>query len=94
MPNSSDLRLATSWQPADPRVRIIEVPEQILAVLRFSGLRDEETVRAQKQQLLGALRETSWQAILEPVAMFYDPPWTLPFLRRNEVAVAVTGQTP
>ncbi|PRC49286.1 heme-binding protein, partial [Mycobacterium sp. ITM-2017-0098] len=25
-----------------------------------------------------------------PVAWFYDPPWTLPFRRRNEVAVAVT----
>jgi hypothetical protein len=25
----------------------------------------------------------------EPVAWFYDPPWTLPWLRRNEVAVPV-----
>jgi hypothetical protein len=25
------------------------------------------------------------------VAWFYDPPWTLPWLRRNEVAVPVAG---
>ncbi|HEY2195594.1 MAG TPA: hypothetical protein VGH76_25280 [Actinomycetospora sp.] len=29
----------------------------------------------------------------EPVAWFYDPPWTLPFRRRNEIAVPV-AQTP
>ena len=28
----------------------------------------------------------------DPVVWFYDPPWTLPPLRRNEVAVRVTRQ--
>lgn len=88
----SEFTLENVPQPTDPRVRIIEVPEQILAVLRFSGSRDDEMVRAKKEQLLGALRGTKWQAASEPVALFYDPPWTLPFLRRNEVAVAVTAQ--
>lgn len=88
----SEFTLENVPQPTDPRVRIIEVPEQFLAVLRFRGSRDDEMVRAKKDQLLGALRATSWQAASEPVALFYDPPWTLPFLRRNEVAVAVTDQ--
>jgi hypothetical protein len=79
-------------QPNDPSIRILQLPEQILAVLRFSGSRDDEVVRAKKEQLLRALDETSWRASSEPVAFFYDPPWTLPFLRRNEVAVAVIAQ--
>lgn len=32
---------------------------------------------------------TNWTPSGAPVAYFYDPPWTLPFLRRNEVAVPV-----
>lgn len=88
----SEFTLETAPQPNDPRVTILELPEQTLAVLRFSGSRDEEAVKAKNEQLLRALNETSWRASSEPFAFFYDPPWTLPFLRRNEVAVAVTDQ--
>lgn len=77
-------------EPTDPRVRIVEVPAQILAVLRFSGSRSEAEVARRKAALLSVLDESGWRAVAEPVAYFYDPPWTLPFFRRNEVAVAVT----
>lgn len=79
-------------EPLDPHVRIVEVPEQTLAVLRFSGFRDQESVSVKKRELLSVLASTPWQAASEPVAYFYDPPWTLPFFRRNEVVVAVTRQ--
>jgi hypothetical protein len=32
---------------------------------------------------------SDWRATGQPIAMFYNPPWTLPFFRRNEVAVPV-----
>jgi hypothetical protein len=41
-------------------------------------------------ELEQALRATSWRASGPAVDWFYDPPWTLPMLRRNEVAVPVT----
>ncbi|MFT5439142.1 MAG: hypothetical protein ACI9MJ_001003 [Alphaproteobacteria bacterium] len=88
----SNFTLRNAPQPSDPRVRILEISEQILVVLRFSGSREDAIVREKKEQLVRALEETSWQVASEPVAYFYDPPWTLPFLRRNEVAVAVTLQ--
>lgn len=80
---------ATAPQPTDVRVRLVEVPEQTLAVLRFSGWGDAEAVAEETRRLLAALETSAWQTAGEPVAMFYDPPWTIPFLRRNEVAVAV-----
>jgi hypothetical protein len=38
------------------------------------------------------LAGSKWQPQGEPVAWFYDPPWTLPPLRRNEAAVPVTDE--
>lgn len=81
-------------KPTDPQVRLREVPPETLAVLRFSGSRDTEAVAARQKALLEALAGSSWQAQGAPVAFFYDPPWTLAFLRRNEVAVAVIPAGP
>jgi hypothetical protein len=83
--------LDTLPEPLDPAIRIVAVPEETLAVLRFSGSTGRAAVTAREAELSRILAGSSWQPQGEPVAQFYDPPWTLPFLRRNEVAVAVTG---
>ncbi|WP_237216460.1 SOUL family heme-binding protein [Falsiroseomonas oryziterrae] len=75
--------------PLDPRVRIAEVPAETVAVLRFSGVPDPDRVAEARARLMAALGGTPWAAAGEPVGWFYDPPWTIPALRRNEVAVAV-----
>jgi len=75
--------------PDDPAVRLVVVPPETIAVLGFSGDRGPDAVKAREQDLLQRLAGTQWQPVGEPVAWFYDPPWTLPWLRRNEVAVPV-----
>lgn len=82
--------MATLPRPNDPEVRIVELPAQQVAVLRFSGDRSAAAVAMQQRRLLAALAATSWRADGTPSAWFYDPPWTLPAARRNEVAVAVS----
>jgi len=78
-------------EPNDRRVRIVPVPPQTVAVLRFAGSTSTEPVAERKRALLAALEKTAWRAEGEVEAWFYDPPWTLPPLRRNEVAVGVVG---
>lgn len=81
---------ATLPVPTDPDVRIVTVPAATYAVLRFSGVPTPHAVAAEQARLLRTLGADAWQAQGTPVAWFYDPPWTIPFLRRNEVAVEVT----
>ncbi len=60
-----------------------------MAVLRFSGGRGPGAVADRTAELLKTLRDNDIEPTGDAVAWFYDPPWTLPFRRRNEVAVPV-----
>lgn len=75
--------------PTDLRVQISPVPEETVAVLRFSGRGAESDQANRKAELLRALAPTAWQAAAEPAVLFYDAPFTIPFLRRNEASVRV-----
>lgn len=89
----SKYTMATLPQPNDPRVRLVEIPARTFAVVRFSGLGREDAVARHEKALDAALAGSSWRAVGEPVTWYYDPPWTLPFLRRNEVARPVEAVT-
>ena len=88
----AEYTLETVPQPTDPAVRIIEEPERTIAVLRFSGSRSADAVARRKNTLDRVLAGSGWRADGEPLAMFYDPPWTIPAFRRNEVGVPVVGR--
>ena len=81
--------LDTAPKPMDSRVKLVELPTQTIAVLSFSGARDREHIELQEDILLEKLKETKWQPTGPASAYLYDPPWTLPFLRLNEIAVPV-----
>ena len=81
--------METLPKPLDPAVRLVPVPAQVTAVLRFSGSTAPARVEAKEKELLRLLQDSAWQPSGAVVAWFYDPPWTLPPFRRNEVAVPV-----
>lgn len=80
---------ANAPSPNDPRVTLTEIPPETVAVLRFSGRWHQGAFATQKQELLAQLANSGWTPIGEPFTQLYDPPFTIPFLRRNEVAVRV-----
>lgn len=88
-----DLTRATAPVPNNHRVELVTVAPEIYAVLQFSGSRDTPAVASHISQLQSTLESSGWQIAAPPVAWFYDPPWTLPFARRNEVAVEVDRET-
>ncbi len=76
-------------EPNDEAVKLVAVPAETVAVRRFSGSRSHSAVASQTAELMHTLHATGFEAIGTPAAWFYDPPWTIPILRRNEIAVPV-----
>ncbi|KAI6696439.1 hypothetical protein NL676_016558 [Syzygium grande] len=73
--------------PRDPSVRIKEVPQKIVAVVAFSGFVTDEEVKQRELKLRDALKNDGEFRIKEGTSVEvaqYNPPFTLPFTRRNE----------
>jgi hypothetical protein len=79
--------------PDDDSVRLVTVPGETVAVLRFSGDRGPKAVAARTDELLKTLSGKGIPVTGDAFAWFYDPPWTLPFRRRNEIAVPVVTES-
>jgi SOUL heme-binding protein len=77
----------TPTTPDDPRVALGELPPRRVAVLRFNGGHDATTIEAHKRELAHALAENGLHPRGEVSFAGYDPPSTLPLLRRNELWV-------
>lgn len=76
--------------PLDPRLHLVQVPETTIAALRYSGVENERTRAEEASRLLDVLKITSWHPDGDVFSLNYDPPFTIPFLRRNEMAVDVS----
>ncbi|KAF8775314.1 hypothetical protein HU200_004722 [Digitaria exilis] len=76
-------------RPMDERVVIREVPERKFGVVRFSGVATEKTVREKAEGLRAALEKDGYAVKGPFVLARYNPPFTLPPLRTNEVMIPV-----
>jgi hypothetical protein len=85
----SKYTLDTLPRPDSDRVRLVEVPTETVAVLRYTGDRSPAAVERRRTELLAALADSPYEPTGPAFSWFYDPPFTLPFRRRNEIVVAV-----
>jgi len=76
-------------QPEDQRVSFREAPAYTAAVIQFSGWASAEKADENWQQLRRFLITKGIDITGEPTLNQYNPPWTLPFMRRNEIIVPV-----
>jgi len=75
--------------PNSSSVNLISIPAKRFVVIRFSGLAGEENIQLQTEELKAYISEQNLKTIGSSVLAFYNPPWTLPFLRRNELMIEV-----
>jgi hypothetical protein len=87
MPSSYTLK--TLPKPNSGNVKIETLKSRNLAVLRFSGFASDSKVINLQNELIGTLKENKIKPKSYPFLMRYNSPWTVPFLRRNEVAVEI-----
>lgn len=76
-------------QPKDASVHLQEVPAQHMAVIRYSGSWSEASYNGHKRKLVRWLQDKGYQASGEAIWARYNPPFTLWFLRRNEVLIPI-----
>jgi hypothetical protein len=85
--------ITTLPRPLDDRITLHAVTATHVAVLRYTWGTDGDKIAGLGQELLRwADTQTGYEATSKPRSARYDPPFTLPFLRRNEIHVDV-GRT-
>ena len=83
LPKNINIDLAP--KPAGSDLRLRELPAGRFAVLRFRGGRNAGNETHALAKLEAWLTQQSLKPEGGPIYGYFDPPWTPPFLRRNEV---------
>ena len=85
----SKYRLDSLPVPNNNRVRLKEIMTKKFVVIEFSGTNSNENVTKHENQLMNYIEANQINIIGSPKYAFYNAPWTLPFLRRNEVMIEI-----
>ncbi len=85
----ADHTMQTLPQPTDPNVVLRTEPPRKVASIRYNGVMTEKRMHEHAQALQTWINEQGYEAISPPRSAAYDPPWTAPMMRRNEVHIDV-----
>jgi hypothetical protein len=80
--------------PENAAVSLDTMPPTRLAVLRFSGGRNETNEQKHLALLRRWVEDKKLVTVGEPIFAYYDPPWIPGFMRRNEVMLTIVGTQP
>lgn len=83
----SKYTMATLPEPIDLRVVLREVPAQQFAARTFSGFVTDARVASETEALRTWISARGLQAAGSAQLARYNPPWSIPFLRRNEILI-------
>jgi hypothetical protein len=81
----SEYSIETLPRPTSKSIQIELIPAKTQAAITFSGMNSSENLEKHELALKNYIDQSEWVITGSPYYAFYNPPWTLPFLRRNEV---------
>ena len=87
----SQYSLSTIPKPKNKAVSLREVPEKYFVVLKYSGFNTASKVQRLSDEALVWTRTKGLKTLGLPQLARYDPPWTLPMFRRNEIMVEISA---
>jgi hypothetical protein len=76
-------------KPLNSKVQLRQIPAVKRAVINFSGFYNANKVAERTLELEEWMKTKNLQATSAPKFARYNPPWTLPFMRRNEIMIDV-----
>ena len=85
----ADFALEELPAPENDSISLTAVPARTVAALRFSGWATDGKVASRSAELMATLEENGIKTVDTPVLNQYNPPWTPPWKRRNEVVIAI-----
>ena len=85
----SQYTLETLPDPLDKDIHIKRIPGKKVATIRYSGPLTKKSITENTEKLLSWLRANGYNPLSPPRSAGYDPPWTISFLRRNEIHVDI-----
>ena len=85
--------IKTTPEPLDDRVKVLEIPERLVAALRFSGRWSNAILKKKSEELLKELTEAGIKTVGQVFSMRYNAPFTPWFMRRNEVAITIESDS-
>jgi hypothetical protein len=85
----SSYTMETLPKPNNPAVELKQIGAKRYAVIRFSGMAGEDSLKRYTEELNAFIGAKKLTPLSVPTYAFFNPPWTLPFLRRNEVMVEI-----
>ena len=71
--------------PLQEDVKLVENKPTRVAVLTYSGSWKQSAFEQNLERLRGWIEDNRLETASPPRFAAYDPPWTLPFMRRNEI---------
>ena len=77
--------METLPKPNDKRVILNEIKPYRSIAIRFTGWSTQNNLQNHLNELQDYIKKYKIDVLQEPIYAFYNPPWTLPFLRRNEI---------
>jgi len=84
-------------KPTNSEVTVRELPPEVGAVVRYSGSFNEVNNKAKAKEFLKQLKDDGLdldeEAFMEKHQVWgFNPPWTIPSLRRNEIWIELTDE--
>lgn len=79
----------TAPAPSNPGVQIAEIPARRVAVIMFSGLAGDAAIAEETEKLKRWIEASGLEQIGPAEVAQYNPPWTIPALRRNEILAPI-----
>ena len=87
----SEYTLANIPKPNNSAVTLHALPSKYMVVHRYSGFNTVARVQEKTDETLAWAQQQSLKVVGTPQLSRYDPPWTLPMFRRNEIMVEVAA---
>jgi hypothetical protein len=81
--------LETLPKPNNAQVKLLAMGPQKLAVIRFTGFVGDDKVQEKTAELMAWIKSKNALPLGNPRLARYNPPWSIPWMRRNEILIPI-----